>query len=445
MKPKDDQTSDDKAYLLPTNKVKAALQPLSPGEDSSSQESADAARTGQQTAPAAASATADGANLAANVIRGKIQTLYADEPDAKEELAEVKQTGAHRSKHQQYMWDLNNSGKSAEQIQSLWHEYYKNLPDNEKHEVWQEFYAVHAAAKAAKDAPAAQQPQSKPAASKAARADKPQPKKLQPTQSDDRRSITDIKNQLAGKLRTRGQLQAKHHIQSLFFGLAMGSAVLLVLLFGFFNERFIAPFITPSRNVSATPIIIDPDAPVSGKESKIVIPKINVEIPVVYDEPSIEEESIQKALERGVVHYATTAKPGENGNSAIVGHSSNNILNQGKYKFAFVLLSRLETGDTFYLTKDGKRFAYRIYDKRIVKPDDLSVLGKRDKPATVTLITCDPPGTSINRLIVVGEQISPDPAANVASSADKVADQKPQVVPGNAPSLWQRLTSLLSS
>jgi sortase (surface protein transpeptidase) len=37
---------------------------------------------------------------------------------------------------------------------------------------------------------------------------------------------------------------------------------------------------------------------------KLIIPKINVEIPVVYDVNTIEESAVEKGLERGVVHYA---------------------------------------------------------------------------------------------------------------------------------------------
>jgi sortase A len=215
-------------------------------------------------------------------------------------------------------------------------------------------------------------------------------------------------------------------------------------MFGLFNERFIAPFITPSKSVSNTPIIIDPSTTAVGPEPKVIIPKINVEIPIVFDEESTEEAAIQRALEEGVIHYATTSNPGEQGNGAIFGHSSNNILNKGKYKFAFVLLRRLESGDVFYVQKDGKRFAYRVYKKTVVSPDQVAVLGAQDKPSTMSLITCDPPGTSLNRLVVVGEQISPDPSTNVASTANQETTS-PAILPSNSPSLWSRLTSWLSS
>lgn len=368
-------------------------------------------------------------NPAADLIRQKLSSLYKDEPAAKEEIAEVENL-EKRSKHQQFMYDLSHSGKSLADIQTEWHKYYTDLPNDQKHEVWQEFYVNHQ-----RPHQAAKQHHTKPHHAPPAH-DKTKPSG---------RTVKDIKQQLLGTVQTRTKVQKKHHLQSLIFGLGAGSFVLLIFLFGFFNERFIAPFITPSRSVSSTPIIIDPSSTAVGPESKIVIPKINVEIPVIYDEPSINEASIQRALEKGVVHYPTTSNPGEIGNGVIFGHSANNILNKGKYKFAFVLLKRLETGDTFYVQKDGKRYVYKVFDKKVVPPSEVSVLYPTfpDKPSTFTLITCDPPGTSLNRLVVVGEQISPDPNANVASTA-KPTNTDPEELPSNSPSLWNRLTGWIT-
>lgn len=363
------------------------------------------------------------ADLAANMARKKIEALYHSEPKASLELNEVRdEPKADLSKHQRYMQELAQSGKSMAEIQTAWHHYYVNLPDDEKHKVWQEFYKAQG------------QATKQPAEAEAA------PSRARPST----KTVNELKKQIVRRNTGRSPLGVKHHLQSLAFGFGMGSLALLILLFGFFNERFIAPFISPSRNVSNAPIIVDPNSPVAGSASEIVIPKINVEIPVVYDQTSVDEKAIQQSLEGGVVHYATTPSPGEKGNGVIVGHSSNNILNHGKYKFAFVLLSRLDTGDTFYLTKGGKRYVYRVYKKSIVKPTDVSVLGAADKTATFSLITCDPPGTSINRLVVVGEQISPDPNSNTTSTALKDESQ-PKVLGGNAPSLWSRFVDWLTS
>lgn len=397
--------------------------------------------------------TSDDTNAAADLIRRKINSIHNNEPDAVEEVAEVfADPQAPLSKHQAYMREISSSGRSLADIQTAWHTYYAGLPDKEKHEVWEEFYAEHNKQKKSETSNTPESPASHSMSQvddddKTARvhAVQPPPAKKSHPKRPGARTVSEVKHQLLSKAdsKARVRLKAKQHFQSLLFGVGMGMVVVLILLFGFFNDRFIAPFITPSKQVSSTPIIIDSTTTAVDPTPKVIIPKINVEIPVVYDEPSIQEGPIQKALERGVVHYASTPSPGEKGNAVIFGHSSNNILNKGQYKFAFVLLSKLEAGDIFYLTKDGVRYGYKVYEKKIVKPTEVGVLNSTDKIATATLVTCDPPGTSLNRLVIVGEQISPDPNNNKASSVS-ASSQQPTIIPSNAPSLWQRITDIFN-
>lgn len=372
---------------------------------------------------------------AADLVRQKLHQLYADEPNARQEVQESQAVRGRRSRHQQFVYDLSRSGKSLAEIQTAWHNYYVGLPDTEKHRVWQEFYDEHNrhSGSPQQSSPASHsmppQPMLNPAASYA---------------SKDPRHVGDIKQQLMHNVHGRAR-RKRGHLKSLAFGLSSGLIVAVILLFGFFNERFIAPFITPSKAISNTAIIIDPNSAAVGPDSKIIIPKINVEIPVVYDEPSIDDAAVHTALDRGVLHYATTPSPGELGNGVIFGHSANNIFNKGKYKFAFVLLKRLEVGDNFMLQKNGKQYVYRVFAKRIVSPNDVSVIAdSQGKAATFTLITCDPPGTSINRLVVTGEQITPDPAANVASSV-KGTQPLPKTLPSNSQTLWDRFTRWITS
>jgi sortase A len=375
-------------------------------------------------------------NPAADLIRTKLQSLYKKEPDTATEAAEavaVKQ----RSKHQKFMYELTTSGKSLAEIQTEWHNYYIGLPDDEKHEVWQEFYNNQAAVSAyARHL----HPQNTATPSNEKKTTyTPQPKEPFITNKPlDPRSPKQLKSQLLDTINAGGKLKPIHHVKSLLFGVGLASFVGLIMAFVFFNEVFIAPFISPSRSVSATPIIGQLSENV-GPEPKIIIPKINLEVPVVYGTGTIEEQAIQDALENGVVHYPASPEPGQQGNVVIVGHSSNNILNSGKYKFAFVLLRRLENEDTFFVHKDGIRYTYKVFEKKIVVPEDVSVLGPSNRPNTITLITCDPPGTSLNRLVVVAEQISPDPAGNVAAEPIVIPTSEPAELPSNAPSLWSRL------
>ncbi len=376
-------------------------------------------------------------NDAANLIRSKLTSLYAQAPDAVTvSIESVQEEPKERSKHQRFMADLAASGKPFAHIQTEWHDYYTALPDKEKHEVWNEFY--HAQEHKPTFASQAVQPAGPQAQASSIFAADFSPPPPVGTKAKRPQSIAELKKQITSKVQTRGKLSRKQHLKSLGFGVGAGAFTMLLLLFGFFNERFIAPFVSPSKTVSSSPLIAGSNTPV-GSDPKLIIPKINVELPVVYDVETVEEAAVQEGLERGVVHYATTSNPGEQGNGAIFGHSSNNILNRGQYKFAFVLLSRLENDDTFYLEKNGVRYVYRVFKKEIVSPSQVEVLGDvPGKTSTMALITCDPPGTTINRLVVWGEQISPDPSSNIASTAIKT-DHQPPVLAGNAPSLWSRI------
>lgn len=406
-------------------------------------------------------------NTAANLIRQKLDAIYADEPNAKQEIAEVAEVPApQRSKHQEFMHRLTTSGKSLAEIQTAWHNYYIQLPDGQKHQVWQEFYEANSR-RPSQYTQAAQQAavhphQGKPYAAKATQAHPSRaeshlgkavvsqhqapalPSRSKPHQP--KRTTGAIKKQLLRSIntQTKQQSKAKQHLQSLLFGLASGLVVIVLVMFSFFNEVIIAPFIQPSRHVNATPIILGSDSVAPSETPEVIIPKINVQIPVVYDEKSIDEDAIQRGLERGVVHYPTTVLPGQKGNAAVFGHSSNNIFNKGQYKFAFVLLHQLVPGDIFYLTHDNKVYSYKVFKKQVVAPHETWVLGTvPDKIATAALITCDPPGTTTNRLVVWGEQISPDPATGAAEPTVEQVDTQPQSLPSEGTSLWKRFTGWL--
>lgn len=372
----------------------------------------------------------DGA--AAELIRQKVARAYSKEPDAKQELAEAEQAG-RPSKHQKFMRELSTSGKDLAAIQTEWHDYYQGLTSPEKHRVWQEFYDSQAQV-------TSQTGRSKPSSAQALAEHKHEAARpAKPRKLRDARSSAEVQAAIRDKVSAGGTLEVKHHLQSLLFGLGVGAVVVIIFLFGFFNEVVIAPFIQPSRTNAATPLIVNSGSVSPTATPEVIIPKINVEIPTDYSQTTTNEASIENALQDGVVHYPTTSLPGQNGNAAFFGHSSNNIFNKGKYKFAFVLLHTLQDGDTFYLTYNSKVYAYKVISKTIVDPSNVGVLGPvPGQTATATLITCDPPGTSLHRLIVVGQQISPDPSTN--SQANAAPTTTSTNLPGNGPTLWTRFT-----
>jgi len=60
-----------------------------------------------------------------------------------------------------------------------------------------------------------------------------------------------------------------------------------------------------------------------------------------------------------------------------------------------------------------------------------------NKPV-LTLITCTPLGTALNRLLVTAEQVSPDPAQAIAAPATGATDDD-AAIPGNSPTFIERL------
>lgn len=106
-------------------------------------------------------------------------------------------------------------------------------------------------------------------------------------------------------------------------------------------------------------------------------------------------------LSRSLIHYLPTTAPGEYGSVNIFGHSTlPQLFNVKDYKTIFTYLPNLTHGDSITLTADGQQYEYEVYDMFVVKPDQIEVLEPKYDASYLTLITCVPPGTYWNRLIV---------------------------------------------
>lgn len=198
------------------------------------------------------------------------------------------------------------------------------------------------------------------------------------------------------------------------------SAMFGILIFTLFNSQVILGqmqyLTTPSGSVNTSTGGAGSESPAIDDE-RILIPQIDVDAPIV-NESTFEEDRVQEALKDGVVHYGNTAAPGEVGNTVLVGHSSNNWWEDGDYKYVFIMLDRLQEDDEIVIHHEGTRYTYEVTDSYIVEPDNMSVLDQPKDTSMLTLITCTPPGTSWQRLIVEAEQISPDPDQNVERDAN---------------------------
>jgi len=179
------------------------------------------------------------------------------------------------------------------------------------------------------------------------------------------------------------------------------------------NESLLLPVLNGEKESSPSYAWLD--FPVVPTDNRLVIPKLGKSVPMVGMDssnligknwPELEKQ-IQGALQNGVLHYPTTANPGEPGNVFITGHSSYYPLDPGQYKDVFALLNQLEPGDEYYVYFEQKKYTYKIFEKVIVKPTDTTVLlpPKEEERKISTLMTCFPVGTTTSRLIVKAEQV----------------------------------------
>lgn len=132
----------------------------------------------------------------------------------------------------------------------------------------------------------------------------------------------------------------------------------------------------------------------------IVIEKINANARVIANIDPTDERAYVDALSKGVAHAKGTVFPGQKGNIYLFSHSTDAPWNIVRYNAIFYLLGKLEPGDRVVMFYQGRRFDYIVFDKTIAKPTDVEFLTKTYPDSVLTLQTCDPPGTLLNRLII---------------------------------------------
>ncbi len=138
----------------------------------------------------------------------------------------------------------------------------------------------------------------------------------------------------------------------------------------------------------------------------LVIEKIGINAPIVADVDTTSHEAYMEAMRSGVAHAKDTAKPNEIGNVYLFAHSTLDFWEYGPYAAVFTTLHQLAPGDRIVVFYKGKRYDYRVDEKEIVPGFDTTPLGRASSRRILTLQTCDPPGTTWRRLIIIAELVS---------------------------------------
>ena len=259
---------------------------------------------------------------------------------------------------------------------------------------------------------------------------------------------------IKARLRKRIRKKATENIKQSrrrrkFIPIMAGVAVVLVVLFLQYNRLVFAPimaYVSPGNKPASEIEAIDPTIiQTVSPEPRLIIPKLNIDVPVRYD---LQLSDVMSAMNNGVAHYriaGASAYPGEIGNFVITGHSAGDIYSSNPYKYIFSGLERLEDGDLIYVNYNSVRYTYRVIKKEVVEPTDVAALVVDTNKPLITLVTCTPLGTSRYRLLVTGEQISPNyDGAEKEENLPTIDQNTEESLPSNEPSFFEGIWNWLT-
>jgi LPXTG-site transpeptidase (sortase) family protein len=137
----------------------------------------------------------------------------------------------------------------------------------------------------------------------------------------------------------------------------------------------------------------------------IVIPKISASSNIIANVDASSSEEYLNALKKGVAHAKGTYFPGQSGNVFLFSHSTDSPLNFARYNAIFYLLKKLEKEDQIIVFFADKKYIYKVSEKFTAEPSDTSWLLSEAGEERLILMTCDPPGTTWKRLLVIARPV----------------------------------------
>lgn len=125
---------------------------------------------------------------------------------------------------------------------------------------------------------------------------------------------------------------------------------------------------------------------------RLVIPSLDRDVLV---QNNVDTESLRSGP--GLYEYSQLPAPDTNANVSIAGHRDI----EGA---EFYYIDRLTDGDLMYLVYQEKVYIYQYESTQIIQSDDWNPIACKDYPC-LTLTSCDPIGTFINRIVVTGRLV----------------------------------------
>jgi len=125
---------------------------------------------------------------------------------------------------------------------------------------------------------------------------------------------------------------------------------------------------------------------------RLVIPSLDQDVLV---QNNVDTESLRSGP--GLYEYSQLPAPHTNANVSIAGHRDI----EGA---EFYYIDRLTDGDLMYLVYQEKVYIYQYESTQIIQSDNWNPIACKDYPC-LTLTSCDPIGTFINRIVVTGRLV----------------------------------------
>lgn len=129
---------------------------------------------------------------------------------------------------------------------------------------------------------------------------------------------------------------------------------------------------------------------ISRDYDHVVIPKLKLDEKIWFG-------NNEKLVNKGVWHIPHSSTPDKGSNTVLVGH-------RFSYKdpAVFYHLDKLGMDDRIVVAYQGRLYTYKVNDKRIVAPAEISVEAPTENDV-LTLYTCNPLWSTRERLVVTAE------------------------------------------
>lgn len=138
---------------------------------------------------------------------------------------------------------------------------------------------------------------------------------------------------------------------------------------------------------------------VSGKEDSVVIPKIDVEAPIILVDGQ-KTQPLEKYLTKGVLLFPDSVLPGQQGRTIILGHSAPANWPDVNYDRIFTELNELVQGDEIYVYFNKQEYVYRVKNKFFLDKGEELPEHLTETESVLVLLSCWPPGKDQKRIAV---------------------------------------------